>query len=167
MSPRRSRNRPDPGATAEPGGRRQPADDRQRIRYPLDWLLAVIDDPAQARDAASALVAAGFDGQHVKVLEGATADGSLSELPTSRGAVGQLIRLIQFMSMDQTPDLRLYEAALDDGRAIVAVHCGPRTRLLAARDLLAAHGAHFQNHFGRYATEEFSRWRGPELHPDW
>lgn len=145
----------------------QPDDGRQRIRYPLDWLLAVIDDPARARAAASALIAAGFAADDVKVLEGATADGSLAELPTSKGALGQLIRLIQFMSMDQTPDLRLYEAALDDGRAIVAVHGGVRARLLEARDLLAAHGAHFQNHFGRFATEELSRWQGPELHPDW
>jgi len=144
-----------------------PVPERRRIRYPLDWLLAVVDDPAQAPTAAAALNAAGFDSRHVKVLVGATADGSLSELPTSSGAMGQLIRLIQFMSMDQTPDLRLYEAALDDGRAIVAVHGGSRERLLAARDILAANGAHFQNHFGRYATEEFSRWRGPELHPRW
>jgi hypothetical protein len=137
------------------------------IRYPLDWLLAVIDEPAAARTAAAALLAAGFEEDNVKVLEGATADGSLADLPTSRGAIGSLIRLVQFMSMDQTPDLRLYEAALDDGRAIVAVHCANRQRLLQARDILAANGAHFQNHFGRYATEEFSRWRGPELHPTW
>jgi hypothetical protein len=142
-------------------------EDRPMIRYPLDWLLAVIDEPAAARRAAAALVEAGFEPENVRVLEGATADGSLADLPTSSGAIGQAIRLIQFMSMDQTPDLRLYEAALDDGRAIVAVHCGDRDRLLAARDILAANGAHFQNHFGRYATEEFSRWRGPELHPAW
>jgi len=141
--------------------------ERPMIRYPLDWLLAVIDRPAAAHDAARALVDAGFDDDAVKVLEGATADGSLADLPTSSGPIGQLIRLIQFISMDQTPDLRLYEAALDDGRAIVAIHCSDRDRLLAARDLLAAHGAHFQNHFGRYATEEFSRWQGPELHPRW
>jgi hypothetical protein len=23
-------------------------------------------------------------------------------------------------------------------------------------------GAHFMNHFGRFATEEFERWQGPE-----
>jgi hypothetical protein len=27
---------------------------------------------------------------------------------------------------------------------------------------LARHGAHFQNYFGRFMTEEFSRWRGKE-----
>jgi len=140
---------------------------RSMIRYPADWLLAVIDDPASARVAASALVESGVPEDQVKVLAGSTASGSLADLPTSRGAVGQLIRLVQFISMDQTPDLRLYEAALDDGRAIVAVHSGTRPKLLEARDILAAHGAHFQNHFGRYATEEFSRWQGPELHPRW
>lgn len=145
----------------------EPTSGKRRIRYPLDWLLAVVDEPARARIAAAALDAAGFDRRQVKVLVGKTAEGSLAGLPTSSGAVGQLIRLIQFMSMDQTPDLRLYEAALDDGRAIVAVHGGSRERLLAARDILAANGAHFQNHFGRYATEEFARWRGPELHPRW
>jgi hypothetical protein len=137
------------------------------IRYPMDWLLAVIDEPDAARRAARALISAGFDPDQVKVLEGATAEGSLADLPTSTGAVGQLIRLVQFVTMDQTPDLRLYEAALDDGRAIVAVHSSGREQLLEARDLLATHGAHFQNHFGRYATEELSRWRGPELHPHW
>jgi hypothetical protein len=145
----------------------QSSDERPMIRYPMDWLLAVIDDPAEAQAAGAALVAAGFDADHVKILEGATADGSLADLPTGSGPIAQLIRLIQFMSMDQTPDLRLYEAALDDGRAIVAVHCGTREKLLEVRDILADHSAHFQNHFGRYATEEFSRWRGPELHPRW
>ena len=140
---------------------------RRMIRYPMDWLLAVVDEPAAARRGADALIAAGFDPARVKVLEGATANGSLADLPTSTGAVGRLIRLVQFVTMDQTPDLRLYEAALDDGRAIVAVHCSSRAELLEARDRLAAHGAHFQNHFGRYATEEFSRWQGPELHPRW
>jgi hypothetical protein len=148
-------------------GRAGSGPDRSRIRYPTDWLLAVIDDSAEAHRAAAALVAAGFGVDQVKVLSGATAEGSLADLPTSQGAISQLIRLVQFMTMDQTPDLRLYEAALDDGRAIVAVHCGNRPRLLEARDLLAGHGAHFQNHFGRYATEEFSRWQGPELHPRW
>jgi hypothetical protein len=146
--------------------RRQPGG-RPMIRYPLDWLLAVVDDQAQAQTAAAALHSAGFGPEQVKVLVGATANGSLDSLPTSKGAIGQLIRLVQFMSMDQTPDLRLYEAALDDGRAVVAVHCGARARLLEARDILAAQQAHFQNHFGRFATEEFSRWRGPELHPRW
>ena len=141
--------------------------DRSRIRYPLDWLLAVIDEPLAARAASVALLEAGFAPDQVKVLAGATSEGSLADLPTSQGAMSQLIRLVQFMTMDQTPDLRLYEAALDDGRAIVAVHGGDRARVLQARDILAGHGAHFQNHFGRYATEELSRWQGPELHPRW
>jgi hypothetical protein len=141
--------------------------DRARIRYPMEWLLAVIDDPTMAGPAAMALVSGGVPSNQVKVLVGATSQGSLADLPTSRGVLSRFIRLIQFMSMDQTPDLRLYEAALDDGRAIVAVHGLDRPGLLAARDSLADHGAHFQNYFGRYSTEELSRWQGPELNPPW
>jgi hypothetical protein len=34
--------------------------------------------------------------------------------------------------------------------------------LLGAKDALTAHGGHVLNYFGRFMTEEFSRWRGTE-----
>jgi hypothetical protein len=54
-----------------------------RIRYPMDWLLAVSDDPKDAREAAASLVAAGVGVAQVKVLDGATAEG---RCPTYRRA---------------------------------------------------------------------------------
>ncbi len=48
--------------------------DRSMIRYPTDWLLAVIDEPSAAGAAADALLAAGFAKDAVKVLTGATAE---------------------------------------------------------------------------------------------
>jgi hypothetical protein len=65
--------------------------------------------------------------------------------------------------MDQMPDLVLYEAALADGRPVVAVHARERTAVLAARSVVVGAGGHFVNHFGRTSTEEFDPWRGPEL----
>ena len=67
------------------------------------------------------------------------------------------------MTMDQMPDFLTYEAALRDGRAVVAVKTGDRPSLLRARDSLRERGAHFMNYFGRVSTEELSRWRGAEL----
>ena len=32
----------------------------------------------------------------------------------------------------------------------------------SAADRLRAHGGHFINHYGRFATEEVERWHGPE-----
>ena len=68
----------------------------------------------------------------------------------------------QFMTMDQTPDFLVYERALLDGRAVVAVHVANRDAMLAARTVLDGFGAHFLNHFGRLYTEELTLWRGPE-----
>jgi hypothetical protein len=71
--------------------------------------------------------------------------------------------MIQFTTMDQMPDFRLYEAAIADGRAVVAVRVRDREVRRRVRDRLAAGGAHFMNFYGRLYTEELSRWRGPEL----
>ena len=70
--------------------------------------------------------------------------------------------LLQFTLMDQTPDFLVYEHALLDGRAVIAVHVADRDRMLAAAAVLERHGAHFLNYFGRLSTEEVSMWRGEE-----
>jgi hypothetical protein len=66
--------------------------------------------------------------------------------------------------MDQTPDFIVYEAAIAEGRAVVAVTAGggDRARMLRAAAILGAHGAHFVNFFGRFQTEEVSLWQGRE-----
>jgi hypothetical protein len=61
----------------------------------------VSDEPKDAREAAASLVAAGVGVAQVKVLDGATAEGPLSDLPTSKGAFGQLIRLVQLVTTDR------------------------------------------------------------------
>ena len=76
--------------------------------------------------------------------------------------------MAQFVTMDQMPDFLTYEAALRDGRAVVAVRVRDRPSMLRARDVIETAGGHFQNFFGRFSTEELSRWRGPELElPDY
>jgi hypothetical protein len=70
--------------------------------------------------------------------------------------------MVQFTTMDQMPDFRAYEAALSDGRTIVAVRMDPG-QLPVVRDALLTSGLHFLNFYGRWSTTEVSRWRGPEL----
>ena len=135
---------------------------RGAITYPTGRLLAVIDDTGAARAAAEALVAAGFNPAAVALLEGAAGRDGLGRLGPPPSLLGSLIRAVQFMAMDQTPDFLVYERALDDGRAVMAVRVRERAEMLRARTVLDAHGAHFLNHFGRLMTEEVSRWRGPE-----
>jgi hypothetical protein len=139
------------------------ADARRSFAYPTNHLLAVIDDPTNAARAARALVGAGFEAREVTVLRGEEGADRLDGLGAVGGPWRRVVRIFQFMSMDQMPDFQTYEAAIRDGRAVIAVRVRDRAAVLRARDLLGALGAHFINHFGRLSTEEFARWRGPEL----
>jgi hypothetical protein len=135
-----------------------------RIAYPTDRLLAVVDDPSAGRSAAEGLVAAGLaEPGDVEILLGPEDAARIDGLGRSGGLLARAIRLVQFTTMDQMPDLYLYEAAVRDSRAVIAVRVRDRARMLAVRDRLGADGAHFMNFYGRFATEELTRWRGPEL----
>jgi Ni,Fe-hydrogenase III component G len=135
---------------------------RSMITYPTRKVLGVIDDPAQAREAAAALVATGVRAEDVHVLVGEDGRRDLATLGSRPNLLSRATRVFQFMSMDQLPDFLVYERAIEDGRAVVAVHVADRTAMQTAREVLERFGAHFLNHFGRLSTEELSMWRGPE-----
>jgi hypothetical protein len=64
--------------------------------------------------------------------------------------------------MDQAPDIAWYEAALRSGRSVIGVRVNKEVDVRRAVDVLRGLGAHFINHFGWFATEEFERWHGTE-----
>jgi hypothetical protein len=136
---------------------------RGAITYPTGRLLGVIDDPAAAERAAIALAAGpGLGADDVAVLAGPGGRDRLGRLGPPPSPISRFVRLFQFLLMDQTPDFLVYERAIDDGRAVIAVHVADRDAMQRARAVLEAHGAHFLNHFGRLYTEEVSMWLGPE-----
>ena len=135
---------------------------RAMITYPTRRLLTVIDDPARAREAAGALVAEGVPPGDVAVLAGTDAREQLATLGSRPNPLSRLVRAVQFMSMDQLPDFLVYERAIEDGRAVVAVRLTNRKRIPKARATLERFDAHFMNYFGRLSTEELSMWRGEE-----
>jgi hypothetical protein len=71
------------------------------------------------------------------------------------------------MAADQAVDMATYQAALRDGRAVVILHVPDRAERQRAIDVLRTAGAHFMNHYGRFATEDISRWRGEPLEVPW
>jgi hypothetical protein len=135
---------------------------RSMITYPTRKVLGVIDDPAQAREAVTALEATGVPASDIRLLVGEDGRRDLETLGSRPTLLSRTIRVFQFMSMDQLPDFLVYERAIEDGRAVVAVHVANRTAMQAAREVLERFGGHFLNHFGRLSTEELSMWRGPE-----
>ena len=67
---------------------------------------------------------------------------------------------MQFLTMDQLPDLHVYELAVEDGHPVVGVSIADATARRDAIAILRRHGAHFINRFGAWATEEIAPWRG-------
>ena len=135
---------------------------RAMITYPTRKLLGVIDDPERARAAVAALQANGVPAADVRLLLGEEGRVDLGRLGPRPNLLSRAVRVFQFMSMDQLPDFLVYERALLDGRAVLAVHVANRDAMLAVRAVLERFGAHFLNHFGRLYTEELTLWRGPE-----
>ena len=93
---------------------------------------------------------------------GAAAAAALDGTGAHHGPLARARRIVEFLFMDQAPDLAWYEAAAREGRTVLSVRPGRGGDSRQVVAVLRAHDAHFINHFGLLATEEFDRWRGPE-----
>jgi len=132
------------------------------IKYPRGRLYAVIDDPGGGGRAVEALTAAGIDPARIEVLRGDTAADTFDGTGARHGPLARVRRAIEFTLMDQMPDFAWYEAAIREGRTVVSVRTNSGKVARQAADVVIERGAHFVNYFGRFATEEIARWRGPE-----
>jgi hypothetical protein len=130
------------------------------LDYPERSVLAVLDDAAAVERAVAALRAAGIPDTDVVRLAGPT-DAERFDA-TGRSFATRLRRIVQFGLMDQMPALAWYEAAVREGRTVLAVRTITRPATLSVVAAFEAAGGHYVNRFGRLVTEEFVRWRGPE-----
>jgi hypothetical protein len=147
------------------------------IGYPVGRVLAVFDRAADADRAIGSVGAISAPGGgagargvrdsdargvEVERFEGSADADRFDATGQRHGPVARVLRTVQFSLMDQLPAMAWYEAALRDGRTVVAVRTRSRPMTLRVVEALRAAGGHFINHFGRGATEEFARWHGPE-----
>ncbi len=131
------------------------------IGYPNRQVVAVFDDRAFAEQAMEAL-AVGVARDAIERFAGKADAERFDATGARHGLLARLRRAMQFGLMDQLPAIAWYEAALRDGKSVVAVRTSTRTETLRAVEVLKRAGGHFINRFGRFDTEEFARWRGPE-----
>jgi hypothetical protein len=125
-------------------------------------MLAVFDEPTQAAGAAAELTRIDLSADDVSILRGEEGARQLDGTGRSHGHLARLRRLASFTLMDQMPDTAWYEHAVRDGGAVVVTRVRGDARKAAVLDVLRRHGGHFINYYGRFATEELDRWRGPE-----
>jgi hypothetical protein len=132
------------------------------IGYPRRQVLAVFETPAEADAALGAVRAGGVPAGAIQRFEGAADADRFDATGRRHGFVARTLRVVQFSLMDQLPAMAWYEAALRGSRTVVAVRTRDRAETLRVVEALRGAGGHFINRFGRLATEEFARWRGPE-----
>jgi hypothetical protein len=135
---------------------------RRFIGYPTDSLMAVLPDPESAASAAAALRALGIPDRDITILRGPEGADRLDGTGAVNGVMARLRRLASFTVMDQLVDMAIYERAVRDGQVVVMARVRGDERKAAAVAAMRTHGAHFINYYGRFATEEIERWRGPE-----
>jgi hypothetical protein len=134
----------------------------QFIGYPAGKVLAVFDRSADADRAREAVRAMGVEPASTERFVGPTDADRFDATGRRHGPVARVLRTVQFSLMDQLPAMAWYEAALREGKTVVAIRTGNRAMTLRVVEALKGAGGHFVNHFGRAATEEFARWQGPE-----
>jgi hypothetical protein len=125
-------------------------------------LLAVFDTPEAASEAVRDIEAPGVPPDAIEVLAGEEGAAAFDGSGARHGLFGRLYRAIQFTLVDQAPDFTYYEAAARRGRVVLSVKPKGDAQMREVVKVMRAHGGHFINYFGLFATEEFERWRGPE-----
>jgi hypothetical protein len=138
---------------------------RRFIGYPAGWTLSVIGDAAAADAARAELAEAGVQAEDVILLAGADGADQITRLGTSTGLAARIRRGVQFVTMDQMPDLHVYELAMEQGHRLLGLRVADSEERRSAIEIIKRHGAHFINRFGAWATEEIAPWRGrmPDL----
>jgi hypothetical protein len=132
------------------------------IGYPTGRVLAVFDAGEAAAAAATEARRTSVAEERIERFEGHADADRFDATGERNGLVARLLRYMQFSLMDQLPAMAWYEAALREGKVVLAVRTRSRAQTLEVVQALKQAGGHFVNHFGRLSTEEFARWRGPE-----
>ena len=125
-------------------------------------LLAVFDAAAAGDDAATEIEALGVPKDRIEIFAGDEGASAFDGSGAHHGVLGRLYRAFQFTLVDQAPDFSYYEGAARLGRVVLSVKPNGDKEMRRAVGVMRAHGGHFINYFGLFATEEFERWRGPE-----
>jgi hypothetical protein len=122
-----------------------------------------VDDPADVPGIVTDLARAGVDPNEVTMLRGTEGAARIDATGAGAGTRARIRQALSFTMVDQMPDFIVYEAAVTDGRTVLAVPVQSEETKRAVRQILREHGAHFMNFYGRFATEELDAWRGAEL----
>jgi hypothetical protein len=126
---------------AERGGPRF----RFGVFNPTHFIIAVIDDAAQAEAAAGALRESGFAPDDVRVITG---EQVLDNERAHDDSKGMLARLASLFPAEEQEAVSAYVARAERGAFFLAVRAPEQDQRSTARGILAAHGGHMMRYYG-------------------
>ncbi|MGY2005081.1 hypothetical protein [Blastococcus sp. SYSU DS1024] len=122
-------------------------------RYPMQQLVAVLDDQDATDDALARLRAIGVDLTGVHVLTGPEGAALLDRRGERHGLRGRLTRLLQWTGSEDEM-LDLHDRALRLGGHVVYVPARGEDRKERVAEALRGAGGHHLVYFGRFTTEK-------------
>ncbi len=113
--------------------------------FPRNAVVGVLDDPGAAGGVVHALREAGIEEQHFHVLYGAEGRQRIEAAWEGQGL------LYEFMQLGYEHDhTERHMRELAAGHAVVVVEADDDATAQRAGEILAEHGGHFVNHYGRW-----------------
>lgn len=122
--------------------------------YPHNYLIAVIDDRAEAERAAQALSSAGWPENDIRLFPGKIVATQLEQLEERRSLPEKLAADVRHYVSDEGVMAEDYEEDARLGHHILAVYTPDDDQVEQARALLAAHHAHSIEHFGTWVITD-------------
>ncbi len=124
-------------------------------RYPMQRLVAVLDEGVGVDEALQRLREIGVDLSAVHVLSGIEGAALLDRRGERHGLKARLLRLLQWTSAENDT-LEIHDRALRDGGHVLYVPVRGEDRKERVAEALRAAGGHHLVYFGRFTTEK--RW---------
>jgi hypothetical protein len=137
-------------ANEQPGGK-----PNERIQYPLNHVVAVLDKEEQASAVVEGLRSGGFLESEISVITGAAAAEALDDSTGRTGLTGLASRIADKIGIENIEMERKtkYENAMREGKFVVAVLAPSDERKERATHILRQHGAHTANYFRKFTIE--------------
>ncbi len=115
--------------------------------YPLDDVVAVIDDPESAERAVRSLRDAGLAEDDVDLLDGPSAVEAARSFRQHGGRLRRVQAWLSEAFSDDGEYARIYEREAERGHYLVIAHAAGPEVVESVRQVLHAHGGHSMRHF--------------------
>ncbi|MGH2507200.1 MAG: hypothetical protein ACRDHZ_07285 [Ktedonobacteraceae bacterium] len=120
--------------------------------YPLNYVVAVIDDLWEAQMAAQAFLDAGYDMSGIRLMNSREELQKIKDLEAHRNWLQRF--LASFQGITDETGVGVYKTEAQKGHQILHVHASTKEEIEQIRDILEVYHAHTIKFFGPWFVED-------------